>query len=392
MIDSIVLFPHCRWEAFPYQTILEVAGRERTVYVVTTPAGLSGAPSSFRSIARNELHTLPWMQTAAIVTHPCWIYEIAGRAPAAVLALLPEAHEYGDDAYLRCRDALCAAASMIVTSSEPLYFEQWFRRCRVFLRDGLDLASDAIADAAIMDAISGKPLDSLAKLQLQRRQDFREEQLKALRPTAMQSFFQAVYQYLLGGYERAEHSAKLAFEQAVFAGDDAAVITYFRFLSAIRLQLGNPLDAIATYGISAVTDAERNAFATMSALQDEGQDALAAALLLRMNEDYRQAAELLEPIEEADRSGLVRSLLFEVYSARGKPDLALSLIGETRHAEARTKRHLLEGTALALQGKRHEAIHAILQAAMHGAEPLQAIAELAAVDQQAQRLSEGDSA
>ncbi len=89
---------------------------------------MDGAPPQLKPVQLDELVTLPWVRTAAVVTHPCWMYEIAGRSPAALITLLPAELEDGDEAYLRCRDALCASAAIVVTGSETFYFEQRFRR------------------------------------------------------------------------------------------------------------------------------------------------------------------------------------------------------------------------------------------------------------------------
>ncbi|SDX95451.1 hypothetical protein [Paenibacillus sp. CF384] len=398
MADTLVLFPHCAWGDFPYRPMIESAGRGRAVYVVASAAAMAGAPEGYRAIAPETLADIPWASTAAVVTHPCWIYEIAGRQPEALIMLLPAELEQGDEAYLHCRDALCASASLVVAGSEPFYFEQWFRRDRVFMQDGIDTAADGIAEAAVRDAISGKGVASLAKLQLLRRCDFREEQLKLLLPSAMQTFFQTVYSYLLGDADKAEQLGKAAFERAIFTGDSGAISTYFRFLSAVRLLQGRLSDAIDTYGISAVTDHERDAFSELVELLASGRDKLASALLYRLNDDYRHAAELLLPlVGGAGVDPSVRSraaeLLVEVYMLSGRPDAALPLMeAPPRSVQARLKRLQIEGAVLALQGERHAAVHAMLQAAMTGMEPLKAIAELAAVDYKAHQLAEGEYA
>ncbi|SFT24884.1 hypothetical protein [Paenibacillus sp. BC26] len=398
MADTIVLFPHCTWETFPYRAMIESAGRGRDVYVVASEAAMAGAPERYRAIAPEALADIPWACTAAIVTHPCWIYEVAGRQPEALVLLLPAELEQGDEAYLHCRDALCASATLVVAGSEPFYFEQWFRRGRVFMQDGIDTAADAIAAAAVSDAVSGKGVASLARLQLLRRCDFREEQLKVLLPSAMQSFFQTVYSYLLGDADKAEQLGKAAFERAIFSGDSGAIPTYFRFLSAVRLLQGRLSEAIDTYGISSVTDHERDAFSELVGLQAAGRDRLASALLYRLNDDFRHAAELLESLVgssdlDSDARSRATELLVDVYLLSGRPDAALPLLETSpRSVQGRLKRLQLEGKVLALQGERHAAVHAMLQAAMTGMEPLKAIAELAAVDYKAHQLAEGEYA
>ncbi|QHT63565.1 hypothetical protein GXP70_28820 [Paenibacillus lycopersici] len=442
-MDTVVIFPHCAWEAFPYGSLIERIGRGRSVRFVANAGALAGAPQHYGAIALDALDEWPWERTAVIVTHPCWLYEIAGRGPAALIALLPAEHENGGPGYTSCRDALCAMATMVATASETFYFEQWFRRGNVFLQDGLDTASDLLADAAASDAVAGKPIEALAKLQLRRRTDFRAEQLQALRPSAMQFFFQAVYHYLLGEGEQAERWTLDAFHLAVLNGEEGPVATYYRFLSVIRLLQGRAEDAIATYGISAATEEERAAYTEMRDRWTEGETDMAASLLYRANDDWRQAARLLERVlqkhasaSEADdaprapagadaapasgsetvgspsplagsrlaapamnaRSGAsvsavherARALLLEAYERSARPGAALALLPPPLTVKERLRRHLLEGRALALEGRLHDAVRALLQAAMTGTEPLTAIAELASMRAKAKRLAEGE--
>lgn len=192
-----MLFPHCTWSDFPYKPIIEAIGRNRSVYMVTSDVGITGAPAEFRALAWSELTCIPWGSTMAVVTHPCWLFEVCSHAPAVLAVLLPAEFEHGDDAYSRCRDRLCAAATLVVTGSEPFYFEQSFRRGSVFIQDGLDTAADLIALAAVSDAASGLELSSLVSLQLQRRTVCRAQKLKLKPDEPVQLFFQSVYWYLL---------------------------------------------------------------------------------------------------------------------------------------------------------------------------------------------------
>ncbi|QHW32458.1 hypothetical protein GZH47_17675 [Paenibacillus rhizovicinus] len=409
-MDTVVVFPHCAWETFPYGSLIERLGRGRSVLFVASAEAMAGAPRQYGTITLEALNGLPWERAVAIVTHPSWVYEIAGRKPAALLVLLPAELENGERDYLDCRDELCALATAVVTSSEPFYFEQWFRRGRVFLQDGLDTASDLLADAAAADAAAGKQVDALAALQLRRRVDFREEQLKALRPSAMQFFFQAVYYYLLGEGENAERWALDAFHLAILGAEEAPVATYYRFLSAIRLLQGRADDAIATYGIAAVTEEERAACKEMAVLQAAGESQLAAALLYRANDDFRQAAALLNRVLERysapqdaepsatspvlDTAGALRerarSLLLDVQERSGRPGAVLALLPSPRNVKERLRRNLLEGRAFALEGRLHDAVCALLQAAMTGLEPLHAIAGIASARAKAKKLEEGE--
>ncbi|MBO7749056.1 hypothetical protein I8J29_33345, partial [Paenibacillus sp. MWE-103] len=299
----MVVFPHCAWAQFPYGGLIDRLAQGRTVRFVAGAEAMAGAPDRYGALKPEELDALPWARTAAVVTHPCWYYDVAGRKPAALIAAIPPGLEHGDDGFNRCRDFLCAAATLVVAQSEPFYFEQWFKRGGVFLQDGLDTAADLLADAAASDAAAGKSVDALARLQLLRRADFRAETLPALRASAMQYFFQAAYLYLLGKGEEAERWLLDAFHLAILAREEGAVQTYFRFLSAVRLLQGRTDDAIATYGIAAAGDEERAAFAEMLALRDAGQTRLAEALLYRMNDDDRQAAGLLAQALAAGAAG-----------------------------------------------------------------------------------------
>ncbi|NBD26842.1 hypothetical protein [Paenibacillus glycinis] len=442
----MIVFPHCAWDNFQYGSLVERLGRGRSVLFVTGAQAMTGAPREYGTITLQGLNALDWAHTAVVATHPSWAYEIAGRKPAALIALTPAELENGDESHSRCRDALCASATLVVASSEPFYFEQWFRRGGVFLQDGLDTASDLLVDAAVSDAVAGKSVDALARLQLQRRMDFRAEQLRALRPSAMQYFFQAVYGYLLGKGEEAERWALDAFHLAILTAEEGAVQTYFRFLSAVRLLRERPDDAIATYGISIATDEERSAFEEMSALRAAGETHLAAALLYRMNDDLRQASALLKTMLEEATAGAepaasppgteltrkelddgasmaetpVRApatsdsesvpharplgrlpngpaaaaratgLLIESHERSGRPGAALALLEPPRTVKERLRRNLLEGRAWVMEGRRHDAVRALLQAAMTGLEPLHVIAEIASVDAKAKRMAEGD--
>ncbi|MBM7566603.1 hypothetical protein [Paenibacillus sacheonensis] len=394
MTDTVIVFPHCAWEAFPYGGFIERLGRGRSVRFVASTEAMAGAPPQYGAMTLDDLDAVPWQRTIVIATHPSWVYEIAGRSPAALLVLLPSELEQGEADYLVCRDALCAAATVVVTGSETYYFEQWFRRGRVFLQDGLDTASDLLADAAASDAAAGKSVDALAKLQLQRRADFRAEQLRGLRPSAMQFFFQSVYHYLLGQGEEAERWALDAFHLAILSAEEGAVQTYFRFLSVIRLQQGRANDAFATYGISAASDEERGAYGEMLELQASGEAALAAGLLYRMNEDFRQTAGLLNAAPAQLPDGPLReravSLLVEAHERSSRPGAALALLPPPRTVKERLRRNLLEGRAYALEGRRHDAVRALLQAAMTGLEPLHAIADIAAALARAKKLAEGE--
>lgn len=444
-MDTVVVFPHRAWESLPHRGLIERLGSKRTVYIVTDEKALDGAPPQFATLALDALDELNWEQIVAVVSHPDWLYEAAGRHPAALIALVPAELEHGERDYVDRRDELCALATIVIAGSEPFYFEQWFRRGAVFLADGLDTAADLLADAAACDVAASKSAEAIARLQLRRRVDFRAEQLKQLRPSAMQYFFQAVYHYLLGEAEAAEKWTLDAFHLAAMSGEADALRMYYRFLSAVRLLQGREQDAIATFSVSAVSDEDRAADHELSVLHAAGEKQLAAALLYRLNDDYRRAGELLvglagdggagstgqgkrslsaesgllsgkagdanaDSAEQRGRSLLferdllgrnvndanagsaeqrARSLLAEVRLRSGKPGEALALLDSPRTVADRLERQLLAGRAFALAGLRHEAVATILQAAMIDIAPLTAIADIARADNAARQLAKG---
>ncbi len=297
----------------------------------------------------------------------------------------------------------------MLTSSEPYYLDLAFRRDGVFVMDGADDTSDWFALQALLWAADGTDPLPLARLQQQRREAAYRERIAVAGDNAVISFYRSVYLYLLGDASQAQKELLCAFEQAVLSGDEHSLSDIYRFRSAIQTALGQTAEAAMTYETTAVTDQERTNAAQLRLRLEAGQTDIAAAMLLRWNDDHRGAVARLEKLlqtetaeEEAsdaagaataERTAFIQQLLIDSLLQAGRIRQANAHLAEWRTFKVRDRceYELLRGTARLYEGRRLKAVRAFLRAAELRHDAIGALSELAHIDAAAKRLAEGES-
>ncbi|EFM09173.1 hypothetical protein PaecuDRAFT_4176 [Paenibacillus curdlanolyticus YK9] len=292
--SAVVIFPDAPWRSSAFKPLIaQLASKHPLLWVTDQPElALQGAPASVSALALQELDQVPWGQTSAMLLHPCWTVTALPLRPRLIGAWMAiDAQEGSLPA--KWRAVLTGEASFVLSLSEPYYLDLSFRRDGVFVLDGADETSDWFALQAVLWAADGTDPCSLARLQQQRREAAYRERL-ATAADATLAFYRSVYLYLLGDMAQAERELLAAFEQAVLGGGDHALAGVYRCRSAIQAAQGNVEKAALTYESSAATDSERMQADELRQLIANGETAMAAAALLRLNDDHRQAIERLE--------------------------------------------------------------------------------------------------
>lgn len=393
--QPIVVFPPGGWRGIPpgLRSWLEEFARKRKLLAVA-----DDAPSTVERLSFEQLDMVEWGSASAIVMHPAWVHIALPLKPRCLVAMLPGPEQAEEELWTKCRSWLCAYASLVVAGSEAFYLEQSFRRGSVFLMDGLDETSDLFAKQAVEWHIDGFESETLIRLQQRHRANWRHELLQKQEQEAGASangyadglFFHSVYRYLTGEAEYARKLLLASFEQMLLEGREHTLQNVYRFLSAIELEQGRLQDAVRTYGYTAYGETEWRYADQLSEWLACGKRELAKAQLYRLNDDYRKAAALLEPLAEDPEA---RTLLIAVRMQMGRLDRALALAeaGEYRQtAGDRRQWQHLKGTVLLLEGRRHEAIRSFLQAGENRQEELNAMIDLAVMDGAARELTRGN--
>lgn len=392
--EPIVVFPSGGWHGIPpgQRSWLEEFARKRRLLAVA-----DDAPAPIEQLSLEQLSSVEWTSASAIVMHPAWVHIAVPLKPRCLIAMLPPPEQAEEALWTKCRTWLCAYATLVVTGSEAFYLEQSFRRGSVFLMDGLDETSDLFARQAAEWHIDGFESDTLIRLQQRHRANWRNELLQKQEHAADAAangyadglFYHSVYRYLIGEAEYSRKLLLISFEQMLLEGRGNTLQNVYRFLSAIELELGHLQDAVRTYGYTAGGDAEWRYAEQLTKWLAGGKRELVKAQLYRLNDNYRKAAALLEPVADDPEA---RTLLIEIYIQMGRLHSALTL-GEAEHRQSAGDRRQwqhLQGTALLLEGKRHEAIHCFLSAGENRQEDLNGMIELAVMDEVARELTRGN--
>ncbi|MBD3920677.1 hypothetical protein H8B09_18070 [Paenibacillus sp. PR3] len=441
----VVVFPDAPWNNTLFSAHLSpIAAKHPIRWVTNNPQrSLAGAPSNVTALSTGELQRVDWSRVTAFVLHPCWA--------AAVLPLRPRllgawtAGEAGEDQLeANWRGRLAGEASFVMTLSEPYYLDLSFRRDNVFVWDGADETSDWFASQAGLWAADGTDPSPLCRLQRQRREAAYREKLSERGENSVFMFYRSVYLYLLGDTAGAERELLGAFEHAVLQGDEHALDGIYRFRSALLASQGKLKSAVQAYEATATTPIERARAEELRRRLADGEHELVAVMLLRLNDDHREAAARLEKLVDelatrvggdteqanvaddengesdaggvqhakgstkdmrtnadgqwsnlyADHTSTARQLLVDSLLQSGCVRRASQWLGQRAalSAKDRTDYELLQGTALLLNGCRREAILSFLRATEMRQDAIGALTELSLLDAAVQRLADGGTA
>ncbi|WP_147423893.1 hypothetical protein [Cohnella endophytica] len=342
----------------------------------------------------------------AIVTHPYWIEKAASLHPERLLALIPDNtfEEYSE--LWKSRLAHCVLiADLFGSESESLYLEQAFKKEAVLLlRDADHLPSEgqresmqgssAEFEVLLRQAVSKLLTDNVSPvwataLQQHTLVQHYSEIRKAVGPHETASFLLAVYEYLLKLPDAASHLLE-SFLHAQQSGREDCIRTHYRFLSAIHAQNDELREAIDAYGVTALSADDRLRYERICEYAENGRADLAAAWLLRENDDLVGALARLHGAYDSEATDLKYRWLVE--SSRWEEALALSgAAGISGKAEKRghpgiRDERLLNGYARKLRGDRHEAIRFFLEAAELDQDAIGLIARIKSEDAAIARL------
>lgn len=438
----MVVFPDAPWGSTPFSAHLSpIAAKHPIRWVTNNPQrSLAGAPSDVTALSTDELHRVDWSQVTAFVLHPCWAASVLPLRPRLLGAWT--AGSAGEDQLeASWRGRLAGEASFVLTLSEPYYLDLSFRRDNVFVLDGADETSDWFASQAGIWAADGTDPLPLCRLQRQRREAAYRERLAAAGANSTLMFYRSVYLYLLGDAAQAERELLSAFEHAVLHGDEHALVGIYRFRSALLASQGKLESAVQAYEATASSAVERANAEELRRRLLQGEHALVTTMLLRLNDDHREAASRLEKLlselsveadkrgeraagagdNAANRHGVGRPWKADVelagedkQHARVRADHAVtarrmlidSLLqsGRVRRASQWFERHtiqsardrtdyeLLQGTSLLLNGSRREAVLSFLRATELRQDAIGALTELSLLDAAVERLADGGTA
>ncbi|WP_249860494.1 tetratricopeptide repeat protein [Paenibacillus konkukensis] len=402
-----VVFPHCSWRAFPFQKLLLLLSRESEVWFVHggSEDAASSLPPSLSPLSRSRLGSLPQQEMTAIVTHPYWVADVAALQPARLVVMLPHpSREEETPLWETCWRRLTALADLVCTESETRYLDQSFRAPGALFLQGENssLSGDAIVGG---ESVSLRDYEVLflkcmreltdhgpsaaaqtAALQWSLRADYYGRLREQAGAHETISFLLAVYLYLLGSDSAKRHLIE-SFQQAATGGKAGnSLHTHYRFLSAIHAKLDELEKAVTVYGITAVSEPDTIWYEHLCRWMEQGQRELVRGELYRLNDDFRSAIQTLGVLDPS--SAEARRLGLRTHLAAGNMEAALACLDPEELTIPADKRDylLLCGIVLALKGKRHEAIHRFLEAALDEEEALAQVLEMKAVDQALERI------
>lgn len=405
---SVIVFPDGAWNRSPFAALLQsIAAKHTTGWVTNRPdRTLEGAPAGVQALSPADCDQVDWSRTTAVALHPYWTPFLLPRRPRLLgFCASGSGQTAGSDEHLnKWRDRLGGEASFVLTPSESYYLDLSFRRDGVFVVDGADETSDWFALQALMWAADGTDPLPLARLQQQRREAAYRERMASSGGSAALSFYRSVYLYLLGDAAQAQKELLNAFELSVLGGDEQALARVYRFRSAIQTALGLTAEAAMTYETTAITEQERANAEQLRRRLEAGQADIAAAMLLRWNDDHRGATARLErmlqtePIEEGgaadqESTAVIQEMLIDSLLQAGRIRQANAKLAEWPSFKIRDRceYELLRGTACLYEGRRLQAVRAFLRAAELRQEAIGALSELAHIDAATKRLAEGES-
>lgn len=343
-------------------------------------------PPGVLLLTPSELHTVWAEDTIGIVAHPYWLHVAASQKEAQLIMLQLEDIEENTSSLLKtCTEQLRAISLLFCSRSEMKCLDATFRGIPALFLDGEQESLDLFIQA-IHEIMEDLPV-STHEIQWTKRKAHYHAMKEEHGSHETFSFLLSVYHYLLGEREALDYGEE-AFLKAIASGQPQALISHYRFLSAIHAKLGNLQTAATIYGITAFGEIEARQYESILSLLAQDQEELARAELLRLNDDYGAALSILLQLPADNR---IRHLLFHMYRETGQWELALSQVqsSDLHSAEDRYQFRLLCGKAEALRGERHSAIRLFLEAAAEKEEALVHIAALEVLDEQVQTLLKG---
>ncbi|NUU77170.1 hypothetical protein [Paenibacillus xylanilyticus] len=397
-----ILFPRKGgWSTFPYPAIAALLAAEGEVFYVSRQERSEDMPPAIAVVTLPEAELLlQQSRTAAVITHPYWLMAAASLHPEICIVLLPE--PAGDEAesplWESCISRLVGVASLVGTSSEARYMKLAFQGMRAVWLGGENTAPagtipkndlefplkdcELLFLHALRQIVAGAP-DTITPLQCSMRADYYRQLRSKTGPHETISFLLAAYEYLLDD-SRAAASLNEAFIHAIMSGRSDCIHSHYRFLSAIHAKAGEVEHALQVYGISAGHAQERHHYEQLCRWLEAGENQLVQAELLRINDDYGAALSILDALG----GETARHWKFRIYQETGRVEDAMALVHavDIQDGSSRRDYQVLSGTAMALRGERHGAVHQFLEAAMENEDALSRIVELELLDQAVQQL------
>lgn len=379
-----------------------VTSRQRDVAQVNTENPLKALPEDIIFTSRADLNLIWNNSTIAFVAHPYWVHAAASMRPKHLITYAPGHMAESEDGLLKsCREQLTAISSLVCSVSEMSYLNDAFRGFPALLlqKDRPEHQQQAnapypIESANSYDTLFQKAVQELARedaVSVHHRQwADRVQYYQALRehsgPHETISFLLSVYLYLLND-RNALRYAEEAFLQAVMKGRANALITHYRFISAIHAQQGRIRLAVDTYGITAYSETDMKKYHSILKLLADGHETLALAELYRVNDDYRAALSMLEQLPDQT----ARHFTFQLCRETARLEKALE---QVRSSDLMTEvdRHefrILSGSVEAMRGDRHTAVRLFMEAAASNEDVLIQILALDALDEKVRILEQG---
>ncbi|MFC5403519.1 tetratricopeptide repeat protein [Cohnella soli] len=437
---ACVVFPHTGWSYFPYRKILQSLRAFGPISFVTDDeASAESYPEGVASLSPDRLTSIAEPKLA-IITHPYWLEKAAALHPGRFVFLLPERTFEAQSAWwTRCLLLGVGVADLFGAESEAVYLEQSFKNdAALLLRDPDALPGKVSNDAAVGEVgrresdyggefrhsaaaeSAGKGMQREAvgrKTEREWETLLRQALVRLLadgippswavvvqrqswlrhyadiRETVgaheTVSFLLSVYSYLLGEFGADEYLRE-AFLHAAACGREDCLRTHYRFLSAILARNGELDEAVDAFGVTALTEEDKDRYARLCLDLEQGKQLLAKARLLRWNDDLAGAIALLDQADDPEAVRVRRRALIEC--GRWEEAHATIIPEDSAGVSLADSRDtlLLEGAVRKLRGDRHGAIRSFLAAAELDRDALEHIAgmksEAAALDRLREEL------
>lgn len=343
-------------------------------------------PEELNYVLRSALPQLWNENTIAFVAHPYWVHAAASMHPRHIITYEPAHLDESDEGlYKACMQQLTAISSLVCSDSEMKCLDWAFRGYASLLLQEESAVYDVLFQEAIHELIRSETT-SVHRRQWSERAAYYESLREQSGPHETVSFLLSVYMYLLED-KNALRYAEEAFLQAVMQGRNNALITHYRFLSAIQAQQGNLTQAVSTYGITAYSDADTNKYHSLLQFMADGQGTTALFHIYRFNDDYRAALSMLDLLSEQN----ARHLSFQLYRETGRLEKALGEVAasDLQTDQDRREFRILSGSVEAMRGDRHTAIRLFMEAAESDEDVLVQIIALDALDEKLRILEQG---
>lgn len=363
-----------------------VTSRSKVEFHEHSEPGQPAWPEALNYVLRSELAQLWNENTIAFVAHPYWVHAVASLHPKHIITY-ESAHldKSNEGLYIACMQQLTALSQLICSASEMKCLDWSFRGFSALLLQEESTVYDVLFQEAVHE-LTGSSLTAVHRRQWSERAAYYESLREQSGPHETVSFLLSVYMYLLEDKKSLRY-AEEAFLQAVMQGRNNALITHYRFISAIYAQQGNLSQAVNTYGITAYSDADMNKYHSLLQLMADGQETAALFHIYRFNDDYRAALSMLDLLPEQN----ARHLSFQLYRETGRLEKAL---GEVAASDLQTEQdrrefRILSGSVEAMRGDRHTAIRLFMEAAESDEDALVQILALDALDEELRILEQG---